>query len=431
MNEELHAWTSDRLMGRIVREPRRDRMTFVYDEGWRTDATSYPLSLSMPLSAESHSHDVISPFLWGLLPDNDGVLRRWGERFHVSPGNVFRLLEHVGEDCAGAVQLVKPERIEVWRAARSSGRVQWLNEDEIAERLRLLLRDHSASRTGTDRGHFSLAGAQPKTALHYDPKGGRWGVPSGTVPTTHIFKPPTGDFDGYAENEHFCMTLCRALGIASATSTLTRFGDVTVIIVDRFDRLRHGARVLRIHQEDMCQAMARMPQQKYQNQGGPSAAEIMNLIRRHSGARDEDAARFVNALIFNWLVMGTDAHAKNYAFLIGSGGRVRLAPLYDLSSALPYPQQVHPRQATLAMKIGGKYKLREMTLREWRKAAAELRYDESALIDRLRHLAQSIPDAASDVHKQLRAGGIRHDVTKRLAQALQQRAVECAKSSTT
>ena len=132
MNEELHAWTSDRLMGRIVREPRRDRMTFVYDEGWRTDATSYPLSLSMPLSAESHSHDVISPFLWGLLPDNDGVLRRWGERFHVSPGNVFRLLEHVGEDCAGAVQLVKPERIEVWRAARSSGRVQWLNEDEIA-----------------------------------------------------------------------------------------------------------------------------------------------------------------------------------------------------------------------------------------------------------------------------------------------------------
>ena len=227
------------------------------------------------------------------------------------------------------------------------------------------------------------------------------------------------------------MTLCRALGIASATSTLTRFGDVTVIIVDRFDRLRHGARVLRIHQEDMCQAMARMPQQKYQNQGGPSAAEIMNLIRRHSGARDEDAARFVDALIFNWLVMGTDAHAKNYAFLIGSGGRVRLAPLYDLSSALPYPQQVHPRQATLAMKIGGKYKLREMTLREWRKAAAELRYDESALIDRLRHLAQSIPDAASDVHKQLRAGGIRHDVTKRLAQALQQRAVECAISSTT
>ncbi len=421
MNEELHAWTSDRLMGHIVREPRRDRMTFVYDEAWRADATSHPLSLSMPLSGGSHAHDVISPFLWGLLPDNDGVLRRWGERFHVSPGNVFRLLEHVGEDCAGAVQLVKPERLDAWRESRSAGRVQWLSDDDIAERLRLLLRDHSASRTGTDRGHFSLAGAQPKTALHFDPKGNRWGVPSGTVPTTHIFKPPTGDFDGYAENEHFCMSVARALGLGTATSRITSFGDVTVIVVERFDRARIGALVQRIHQEDMCQAMARMPQQKYQNQGGPSAADIMNLIRQHSAVREEDAARFMDALIFNWLVMGTDAHAKNYAFLIGTGGRVRLAPLYDLSSALPYPQQVHPRQATLAMKIGGKYKLREITVREWRKCAAELRYDESILMDRIRSIAAMMPDAASDVSKALRAAGIRHSVCKRLVDAMRER----------
>lgn len=421
MNEELHAWAGERLMGRVVREPRRDRMTFVYEEAWRADAMSHPLSLSMPLSAASHLHDVIAPFLWGLLPDNDGVLRRWGERFHVSPGNVFRLLEHVGEDCAGAVQLVKPERLGAWQLSRNAGRVQWLSEDDIAGRLRLLLRDHSASRTGTDRGHFSLAGAQPKTALHYDPKGNRWGVPSGTVPTTHIFKPPTGDFDGYAENEHFCMSLARALGLGTATSRVTSFGDVTVIVVERFDRARTSTRVQRIHQEDMCQAMARMPQQKYQNQGGPSAADIMNLIRQHSAAREEDATRFMDALIFNWLVMGTDAHAKNYAFLIGTGGRVRLAPLYDLSSALPYPQQVHPRQATLAMKIGGKYKLREITVREWKKCSTELRYDEATLLDRIRSMAAMMPDAASDVSKALRAAGIRHSVCKRLVDAMRER----------
>lgn len=421
MNEELHAWTSDRLMGRVVREPRRDRMTFVYDEAWRADATSHPLSLSMALSAASHPHDVISPFLWGLLPDNDGVIRRWGERFHVSPGNVFRLLEHVGEDCAGAVQLIKPERLDAWHARRTSGRVQWLGDDDIAERLRLLLRDHSASRTGTDRGHFSLAGAQPKTALLYDPKGNRWGVPSGMVPTTHIFKPPAGDFDGYAENEHFCMMLARSLGLGTATSKIMRFGDVTVIVVDRFDRARQGTHVLRIHQEDMCQAMARMPLQKYQNQGGPSAADVMNLIRQHSAARDEDAVRFMDALIYNWLVMGTDAHAKNYAFLIGAGGRVRLAPLYDLSSALPYPQQVHPRHATMAMKVGGKYKLREITVREWKKCAEELRFDEDKLLNRIRTMASAMPDAASDVSKSLRASGVRHDVCKRLVDAVQER----------
>jgi serine/threonine-protein kinase HipA len=412
-------------MGRLIREPKKDRMSFVYDEAWRRDATSFPLSLSMPSSAIEHAHDAVSPYLWGLLPDNDGVLRRWGERFHVSPGNVFRLLEHVGEDCAGAVQWVKPERTDAWRTASAKSRIQWLSDDDIAERLRLLLRDHSASRTGTDRGHFSLAGAQPKTALHYDPKGNRWGVPSGTIPTTHIFKPPTGDFDGYAENEHFCMSLARTLGIGTAASTLMRFGDVTVIVVDRFDRMRQGTRVARIHQEDMCQAMARMPQQKYQNQGGPAVSDILNLIRRHSSSRSEDEARFIDALIFNWLIMGTDAHAKNYAFLIGASGRVRLAPLYDLSSALPYPQQVHPRHATLAMKIGGKYKLREITLREWKKAAIEFQYDETALIERIRVLADSMPDAAAQVHKQLRAGGIRHDVSKRLVSALQERATAC------
>ncbi len=426
MSEELHAWTNDRMMGRVVRDPKRDRLTFIYDEAWRDDATSFPLSLSIPLSAAEHAHDVISPFLWGLLPDNDGVLRRWGERFHVSPGNVFRLLEHVGEDCAGAVQLVKPERTKAWREAGAVSRVQWLTDSDIADRLRLLLKDHSASRTGTDRGHFSLAGAQPKTALLFDPKSNRWGVPSGTVPTTHIFKPPTGDFDGYAENEHFCMSLARALGLATATSSLMKFGDVTTIVVDRFDRRREGTRVMRIHQEDMCQAVARMPQQKYQNQGGPSALDVMDLIRRHSGAREEDEARFVDALIFNWLIMGTDAHAKNYAFLIGNGGRARLAPLYDLSSALPYPEQVYPRHATLAMKIGGKYKLREITLREWRKCAQELRYDEATLIERIRLFAETIPDLANQVHKELRAGGIRHGVAKRLLGALLMRAAECA-----
>ncbi len=428
MIDELQAWTSDLLMGRVLWDRSRNRLRFSYDEAWRGDAKAFPLSLSMPLSAAQHGHSVVSPFLWGLLPDNDGVLRRWGERFSVYPSNPFRLLSHVGEDCAGAVQWVKPERVNEWRTATSAGRVKWLTEEDLTQRLQLLLKDHSATRSGADRGQFSLAGAQPKTALHYDAKKDRWGVPSGKVPTTHIFKPASGTFDGYAENEHFCMALASALGLSAATSVVRHFGEVPVIIVERFDRLRQGSRVLRIHQEDMCQALGRMPQMKYQSQGGPSAVEIMNLIRQHSHAREADEARFIDALIFNWLICGTDAHAKNYALLIAQQNRVRLAPLYGVSSALPYfPKQVDPRRATVAMMIGGKYRPREIGLREWQKCATELRWDATALRDRIASMIAILPDAAAKVHKELRAQGLRHDVTLRLVAALQERAATCVK----
>lgn len=426
MIEELHAICQGRRMGVVQWDRRRDRLSFRYDDAWRGDPDAFPLSLSMPFAATDHKHATIDAFLWGLLPDNDGVLKRWGERFHVSSRNAFRLLMHVGEECAGAVQLVQADQADEWLSTSTSGRVKWLNDTEIAERMSLLLKDHSATRISTDQGHFSLAGAQPKTALHYDPKGDRWGVPSGSTPTTHIFKPSTGDFDGYVENEHFCMALARKLGLSAASSVIRRFGDVPVIIVERYDRLRTGAKVLRIHQEDMCQALARMPHLKYQNQGGPSAVEVMQLVRQHSTARDTDERRFLDALILNWLIAGTDAHAKNYSFLIASRGQTRLAPLYDIASSLPYPQQVYARHATLAMKIGNQYKLRQIGPREWKKAAAELRCDETALRTRIVELATLIPDAAAQIQRDMKAKGITHDVLQRLVTALQERCAESA-----
>ena len=426
MIEELHAISQGRRMGVVQWDRRRDRLSFRYDDAWRGDPEAFPLSLSMPFAATDHRHATIDAFLWGLLPDNDGVLKRWGERFHVSSRNAFRLLMHVGEECAGAVQLVQPEKADEWLGAPPGGRVKWLSDAEIAERMSLLLKDHSATRISTDQGRFSLAGAQPKTALHYDPKGDRWGVPSGNIPTTHIIKPSTGDFDGYAENEHFCMTLARKLGLSAASSIIRHFGDVPAIIVERYDRLRSGTKVLRIHQEDMCQALARMPHMKYQNQGGPSAPEIMQLIRQHSSARETDVQRFLDALILNWLIAGTDAHAKNYSLLIASRGQTRLAPLYDVASSLPYPQQVYPRHATLAMKIGNQYKLAQIGPREWKKAASELRCDEAATRARIVELATLIPDTVEQIRRDMKNQGITHDVLARLAASMQERCAACA-----
>lgn len=422
MTPTLVALTKGQRMGE-VRRNQRGRLSFVYDEPWRQRRNAYPLSLSMPLAAAEHGHDVIEAFLWGLLPDNDRVLDRWARRFQVSARNAFALLSHVGEDCAGAVQFVSPERIDAL-TNKEPEPVVWLSEDELAERLRTLREDHAAWRAPRDTGQFSLAGAQPKTALLHE--NGRWGIPSGRTPTTHILKPPTGEFDGHAENEHFCLKLARRLGLPTASTQVMRFGNEVAIVIERYDRRRQDGEIHRVHQEDMCQALAVPPIRKYENEGGPGAVEIVDLLRAASSARVDDVATFVDALVFNWLIAGTDAHAKNYSVLIGAGGRARLAPLYDIASALPY-DDMDQRALKLAMRVGGEYRLRDISVRDWRRLADRLRLPADGVLSRIEDLAAQLLEAAAAVREEIAREGLTHDVIDRLTERTVIRAVECAR----
>jgi serine/threonine-protein kinase HipA len=376
----------------------------------------------MPLAAALHGHASIAPYLWGLLPDSEFILSQWAQRFHVSPRNPFALLTEVGEDCAGAVQFVRPERLEAFLGA-THGDTEWLTEADVANRLRGLQADASAWRAPQDTGQFSLAGAQPKTALVFD--GQRWGVPSGREPTTHILKPATGRLDGHAQNEHLCLSLARALGLPAARSEVRTFEDVTAIVVFRYDRVRPAGatRIFRFHQEDFCQALRVHPAQKYQNQGGPGPKPMVDLLRGNaSGQRfDQDVATFLDALILNWLIGGTDAHAKNYSILIGGGGLIRLAPLYDVASILAYPD-VQPRKATMAMKIGNTYRLHDIGLPEWRDLAAQVRWDGDALVDRVRAMAAELPDRLTDEIRKMDEAGCSHPLIDRLSHVLVERA---------
>jgi len=422
MTNQLIASLDGREVGTV--SYKNARLTFVYNDDWRFDPNAYPLSLSMPLASAEHGHARIEPFLWGLLPDNDRVLENWGRRFQVSPRNAFRLISHVGEDCAGAVQFVRPERIEALRDEPTSREIEWLTLDEVADRLRTLRADHSAWRIAQDTGQFSLAGAQPKTALLFERR--RWGVPSGRVPTTHILKPPTGEWDGHAENEHFSLRLARAAGLTVPNSTVTRFRDEIAIVVERYDRVRVEARWARIHQEDMCQALGLHPTRKYESDGGPGARAIVELLRAQSSNPQDDIQSFADAMAFNWLIAGTDAHAKNFGLLLGREGAVRLAPFYDLASILPY-RTISLQKAKLAMKIGGEYRLSNIGIRNWRKFAAELRLDAGLLIDRLKAMAAALPDHATAILKELENEGLPHVTITRLAERLRARAVLCQK----
>lgn len=378
----------DTPAGELTRS--KGRLGFRYLTAYQDRADATPVSLSMPLSVGEHLHRTVEPFLWGLLPDNDDVLKRWGRRFGVSSSNPFSLLSEVGEDCAGAVQIVREERVE----ELESGSVQWLTEEQVADRLRDLRADPTDWLSAGPAGQWSLAGAQAKLALHHDD--GRWGRPAGRVPTTHILKPAISGLDDHDLNEQLCLDLARRLGLRAARSWVQAFGDERAVCVERYDRFRSTTGWRRVHQEDLCQALAVPPGKKYQADGGPSPERIAALLRTHLPApRADDAVRaFVDALALSWIIVGSDAHAKNYSLLL-SGDQVRLAPLYDVASFLPYDSSDGHR-LRLPMNIGGRYDVSWIGVEQWRSLAQDVGLDPDSTLERVRELAIRTPDALAD-----------------------------------
>lgn len=419
MTDSLIVVLDDVIAGNLERLP-DGKLRFDYTEEYRERPGATPISISMPSQIRSHTDAAITPWLWGLLPDNDAVLTRWGRQFHVSTSSPFSLLAtQIGEDCAGAVRFAPPEEID--RVLSRPGGVTWLTEDEIAQRLRDLREDSTSWLGRSFTGQFSLAGAQAKTALLFED--GRWGVPTGSNATTHILKPAVGGFDDHDLNEHLCLDAARRAGLVVVSTKISRFGDETVVVVDRYDRWKLGSEIHRIHQEDLCQASALAPSLKYQNEGGLSPADIAQLFRSSMPRRFADDAvwRFADALIWNWLIAGTDAHAKNYSLLLAED-QVRLAPLYDVASALPY--DIHETKLKFAMKIGGDYRVAPIR-NNWPKAAQELGLDADGLVTRVRALAAAAPDAFTDAARESDVEALHRSLPILLVDLVAERSMHC------
>ena len=371
----------------------RDRNVEIqYSKAYAEDSSATRLSVAMSRTRGLHRGSVPDAWLWGLLPDNDEVLRRWAAEYDASissPASFFAT--EIGLDCAGAVQFYRSDHGA--RHDRDSS-VRWLNDIELEERL-LDLRTDTASWHGRNAtGQFSLAGAQSKTALRWDPNAERWGIPRGEEPSTHIFKPAIPGLVDQHINEHLCLAAARKIGLVAAKTDIASFGQEQALVVERFDRLKQAdGEWLRIHQEDLCQALGVHPGRKYERENGPSAANAAAVIRSATGptvARRE-VRRFVDGLIFNWIIGGTDAHAKNYG-LLHRGSQTRLAPLYDISSFLPYDDS-KGHKIKLAMKVGGEYKVKRIGRKHWARLAVELDLDETWVIERCEELAVATPTA--------------------------------------
>jgi serine/threonine-protein kinase HipA len=387
-DDRLIVLMHDRVAG-VLSRAGNGTLRFEHDDAYARDPGSTPVSLTMPLTVRVHRDAVVRPWIAGLLPEDDGVRELWARHYGVSTTPFTLLGTPVGEDCAGAVRFCREPDLP--RLLDRGASVEWLTDAEVEAAIRDLRRDATTWLGRTFSGQFSLAGAQAKTALVHD--GGRWGRPHGDMPTTHILKPAVAGFADHEIDEHLCLDAARRAGLLAARTRVVTLGAQRVVAIERYDRVRIGDRLVRVHQEDTCQALGLPPTRKYEAEGGPSALDIIRLLRRHLSRNlaEPSVERFVDSIAWNWIIAGTDAHAKNTSLLL-SGPEVRLAPMYDVASALPYG---HERRLRMAMRVGSDRDLHQ-SRRRWEAAASEWSLDRERLGLRVRDLVARAPDAFSD-----------------------------------
>lgn len=323
------------------------RLRFTYDREWLETATT-PISLSLPLREEPYSDPECRPFFTGLLPEGE-FLRSIARTFHISADNPFTVLQEIGGECAGAVSLAAPGGDPPFASAPDP---EWLSEPQLASLLAELPSRPLLSGPEDDEGvRLSLAGTRDKLPILLQDD--RIGITRGRPPSTHIVKVPPRELDGFVANEAYCMALAREVGLSVATVAPVRADGFEALFVERYDRFQSGSEVRRIHQEDFCQASGRPPEMKYEAEGGPGVADCAALIREHAAAPVTSLLRFLDALLFNFLIGNADAHSKNYSLLLEGSGAPQLAPLYDLLSTRAYGRRFGRK---MGMKYGGEYR---------------------------------------------------------------------------
>jgi serine/threonine-protein kinase HipA len=360
----LGIWANGIRVGRWT-VPAAGPMELSYDPAWVASAEARPLSLSLPINLDGVpiKGDRVGFFFDNLLPDSPSIRQRVRARFHTRSGDAFDLLEAIGRDCVGALQLLPDDEPPVGTKKID---VTPLTDREVESLLLASTSPVSSAMDEEDELRISIAGAQEKTALTWHE--GRWCKPHGATPTTHILKLPLGlvggrrmDMRSSLENEWLCAELLRAFGAQVASCEVKPFGATRALAVTRFDRALHssGRYWLRLPQEDFCQATGTPGSRKYEADGGPGVVELARVLQG-SEARDDDLASLLRAQLLFWMLGATDGHAKNFSIRLLAEGRYRLTPLYDVLSAWPITgpgaSQVHPKKLKLAMALRGTQK---------------------------------------------------------------------------
>jgi len=403
---DLHLFMNGQRVGSLTRTA-VGQLRFEYGGEWLQSELSRPLSLSLPLSQRVYTGDVVENFFENLLPDSQPIRSRIQARFSARSNRCFDLLWHVGRDCVGALQLLPEDAASL--DVRRINAVE-LTESQIAD----ILRNYATMPLGMKDDDFriSIAGAQEKTALlRMDDK---WYRPLGVTPTSHIFKLPIGrivhsgmDLTDSVENEWLCHLIFKAYGIPVADADIAFFDDVKVLVVKRFDRRWADDRswLIRLPQEDMCQALNIPPALKYESDGGPGMERIMTLLLGSVDALS-DRRLFLKTQVLFWLLGAIDGHAKNFSIFLMSGGSYRLTPAYDVMSAYPLlaKRQLDSQKMKMAMAARGKrnhYHWDKILYRHWLSTARACRFPADEMEKIIKELLEEMDGVIEQVAGEL------------------------------
>jgi serine/threonine-protein kinase HipA len=405
MAKTLDVYLHRELVGHLIQND-GGQMVFDYAESWLQKPDATALSHSLPLRRKRFTRKECRGYFAGVLPEESKreiIARNLG----ISERNDYAMLERIGGECAGAVTFIPagetlPAPDDHYRA---------LSSPELAEILRELPRRPLLA--GEAGIRLSLAGAQDKIAVRVE--GDAISLPLGGAPSTHILKPAVERFTGVVFNEAYCMRLAAAVGLPAAKTEIRRVEDVEYLLVERYDRTHghgpEGTTLDRLHQEDFCQALGIVSENKYQKEGGPSLKQCFALLREVSSAPVLDLARLLDAVIFNFLVGNNDAHGKNFSLLYRGADSAsldtRLAPLYDLVSTRYYPELTRE----LAMKIGHEYSSDRVSKTNFEQLA-----EDAGLAKPL--VRRRVPELAEAVLSNLSGTEIEHPVADALAEQI-------------
>ena len=332
-------------------------LTFAYDQQWLNTPGARPISLSLPLVNQVFTGDIVYNFFDNLLPDNAQIRARIQAKFQIATNQPFDLLASIGKDCVGAIQIIDSEHPVLKNTLLSIP----LNQKEIASILRGYQNYPLGMTNATSEFRISIAGVQEKSAFLYHKN--KWCRPLGATPTSHIFKLPIGwiqhqqmDLSDSCENEWLCSQIAQAFGLPVAQCEIGHFADVKALVVERFDRKLSQDKtwLMRLPQEDMCQALSTSSNLKYQADGGPGIKNIMDLLLGSEYAT-EDRDIFFRSQVLFWLLAAIDGHAKNFSLFIEPEGKYHLTPLYDIMSAYPLisKKQLQKQKIKMAMALRG------------------------------------------------------------------------------
>ena len=342
---------------------RKGRVKFSYTPEW-IEKGRQAISLSLPCNERSFDAQKSTAFFGNLLPE-ENIHQELCRAAHIDPNDSYSFLRRFGQECAGALVII-PEGEESAPHAPAYR--------DISDELESILNRHKgmpiANLIAKTGGRLSIAGAQNKLPVNME--NGRFFIPADAscAPTTAILKPTNHFFPDLHRNELFCMELARSAGLNTPKASLIQIGEQQVYMVMRYDRRQTEAGIIRLHQEDFCQALGVSHAQKYEEHGGPGFAACSKLLL-HPLVSEYHTARenFIKCALFNYVIGNCDAHAKNFSLLYHENREIHLAPFYDLLSTMAYPEL----NQKFAMAIGRTFRFDRIAEHSWKEFAAAMK----------------------------------------------------------